>query len=43
MKKRFSISLEEDILKQVQELAEKEGRNLSNMIEYIIRQYLADK
>ena len=43
MKKAFAITVEESIYDAIKSLAEKDGRNLSNMIEFILRQYLADK
>lgn len=43
MKKIISITIEELIHKQLKEAAERDGRTLSNLIEFIARQYLADK
>ena len=37
MKKPFSITVEEDLYEYAQEEAAKEGRNLSNYIEQLIR------
>ena len=43
MKKPFTITVEESIYNEIKKLAEAEGRNLSNMIEYILRKYLTEK
>ena len=43
MKKPFTITVEESIYNQIKTEADKEGRNLSNMIEYILRKYLEEK
>lgn len=43
MRKIISITIDEKLHEQLKALADKEGRNLSNLIEFITRQYLADK
>lgn len=43
MKKPFSITVEESIYDAIKSEAEKEGRTISNFIEFILRQYLADR
>lgn len=42
MKKIVSLTLEIEIIEKLKELAEKEGRNFSNMVEYIVRKYMDD-
>lgn len=41
--KRKSITLEKDIIKEIEELAEKEERSFSRMIQRILRNYLEKK
>lgn len=43
MKKTVCVTIEEKIVSSVKALADIEGRNMSNMIEYILRQYLAQR
>ena len=43
MRTNISVSLDIELIETLKVLAEKDGRNFSNMIEYIIRQYLADR
>ncbi len=43
MKKAISVTIEEKIYKEVKEAAEKDGRTISNYIENILRQYLAEE
>lgn len=43
MKKTVCVTIEEKIVDSVKALADIEGRNMSNMIEYILRQYLAQR
>lgn len=40
MKKAISITIEEKVYNEVKAEAKKDGRNISNLIEFIIRQYL---
>lgn len=42
MKKPFSITIEEDLYNRLKELADQEGRNLSNLIEYLLRKAVED-
>lgn len=37
MKKRFSISMDEELVERLQKMADEEGRPLSNLIEFLIR------
>lgn len=43
MKKVISISIDEKLHEKLKEIAKKEDRPISNLIEFIARQYLADK
>ncbi len=43
MRTNISVSLDKELIETLKALAENEGRNFSNMIEYIIRQYLAGR
>lgn len=43
MKKRFSISMDEELIKLLQKKAAEEGRNLSNMIEFLVRKAIDQK
>lgn len=43
MKKAIGVTIEESIYNRIKEEAEKQGRNLSNMVEYILRKYLEEK
>lgn len=42
-KRRVGISIEAELLQAGKKQAEKEGRNFSNLMEYLLRQYLAKK
>ena len=39
-KVQTGLRLEEDLYEKVKALAEKEGRSINNLCEYIIRQYI---
>lgn len=41
-KERINITVDKDLLVRVREMAEAEHRNLSNMIEYLLRKAVAD-
>lgn len=43
MKTNQNISIEESLLAKLRQMAEDEGRSLSNMIEYLLRQAIAIK
>lgn len=43
MKIPVSVSMDENLIEELKAAAEKEGRNFSNLIEYIVRQYLENK
>lgn len=43
MKKQINVTVDEKIIEQIKELAEKENRNFSNMIESLLREALASK
>lgn len=40
MKKAIGVTIEVEIYDQIKKLADAEGRNLSNMVEFILRKYL---
>lgn len=40
MRKILSLSIDEDLIARLKELAEKEGRSVSNLVEYILRNAL---
>ena len=43
MRTNTSVSLEEKIIEAIKAEAEKDGRNFSNMVEVILRDYIAKK
>lgn len=43
MKDRINITLDEKLLAQIKAMAESQNRNLSNMIECLLREALASK
>lgn len=43
MKTKFSISLDEKLVEKLKELAKKENRNLSNMIEVLLSSAIEDR
>lgn len=43
MKKKISISIDEELLEQIMAIAKNENRNLSNMLETLLREALASK
>ena len=43
MKVKPSISIDEELLKEIKEMAAEQGRSVSNMIEFLLRQALKDK
>ena len=43
MKTNQNISIEEKLLADLRKMAEEDGRSLSNLIEYLLRQALKDK
>lgn len=43
MKKPFSITIEEELYNKLKEIAEEEGRNLSNLIEFLLRKAVENK
>ena len=43
MKKAFSITIDEELYNRVKELAEKEGRTISNLIEFLLRDAIDQK
>ena len=42
VKKAFSITIEKDLYYRLKEMAEKEGRTLSNLIEFLLRKAVED-
>ncbi len=43
MKTNQNISIEENLLARLRQMAEDEGRSLSNLIEHLIRQAIKEK
>lgn len=43
MKVKPSISIDENLLKQIKDMAAEQGRSVSNMIEFLLRKALEDK
>ena len=43
MKKKIAITLDEEVLKKVTELSEKEDRNISNQINKILKDFFEEK
>lgn len=43
MKAKQNISIDEDLLARLKEMAVKEGRSLSNLIEFLLRKAVEDK
>ncbi len=43
MKENISIRLDEDLVQQARDAAEKENRTLSNWIEWVVRKFFADQ
>lgn len=43
MKTNQNISIEENLLARLRQMAEDEGRSLSNLIEYLLRQATKEK
>lgn len=42
LKSKVSITLDNDIIKQIKELAEKDDRNFSQYINIVLRQHIQD-
>lgn len=42
IKIQTGLRLEEDLYAKVKFLAEEEGRSINNLVEYIVRRYIAD-
>ena len=42
LKMRISVTLDEDVLEKVKELAEEDGRPLSQYINLVLRQHIRD-
>jgi hypothetical protein len=40
---KFTVTLPQDLAKQVRELAQKEGRNVSNMATWLLREAVKNK
>lgn len=40
MRKILSLSIDEELIARLKELAEKEGRSVSNLVEYLLRNAL---
>ena len=43
MKKNYSFRFDDDLIKQVDELAEKESRSRSNMVKIMIEKYIENE
>ena len=43
MRRGCSIALEQDVMNKIKELAKKENRSVSNMVEKALKKYLEDK
>jgi len=43
MRRGYSIALEQDVMNKIKELAKKENRSVSNMVEKALKKYLEDK
>ena len=42
MKKKITITLDEELIEKVEKLAEEEDRNLSSQINYILKKYFKE-
>lgn len=43
MKKPFSITIDEELYEKLKEMAEEQGRTISNMIEFLVRKAVDQK
>lgn len=42
IKVQTGLRLDEDLYEKVKALADQEGRSLNNLVEYVVRRYIAD-